>query len=184
MEMVVCPLLLAELCAELFGQLAENAAAISAKVNGIENCDAHDAAASFSNALKIGGALASIVAAKPTGGGMYAGKFSLNGANRAIINPQKLTAYALNPAHPIGGNKAAIFQSKLGFNQSNAGSLLSQIRQGVMTNPAIPGKIDSHGVRFTVDIPVVGPTGSGVVRTGWFYAPGSTTPSLATLFVK
>jgi hypothetical protein len=31
---------------------------------------------------------------------------------------------------------------------------------------------------------VSGPTGSGVVRTGWIYKVGSDVPELTTLFVK
>lgn len=90
---------------------------------------------------------------------------SLIGANRAVIDPRKLTEYALNPAHPVGGNKARVFESALGFTKNNADDLMSQLRQGVMNNTPIPGKLDQFGSRFTVDIPVTGPAGSGVVRT-------------------
>jgi hypothetical protein len=105
------------------------------------------------------------------------------GADRAVIDPRKLTEYALNPSHPVGGNKARVFE-KLGFNQGNAGELMQQLRTGVMENTPIPGKVDQFGARFTVDIPVVGPAGNGVVRTGWIYKTGSNTPELTTLFVK
>ncbi|TCM48856.1 DNRLRE domain-containing protein [Kribbella sp. VKM Ac-2568] len=113
-----------------------------------------------------------------------AGAHRLIGANRAHIDPRKLTEYALNPNHPVGGNKARVFESALGFNRSNADDLMAQLRQGVMENTPIPGNVDKWGTRFTVDIPVTGPAGSGVVRTGWIYTPGSTTPSLNTLMVR
>lgn len=61
---------------------------------------------------------------------------------------------------------------------------MMQLRQGVMKNTPIPGKVDQYGARFTVDIPIVGPKGSGVVRSGWIYKPGSSTPELTTIFVK
>ena len=112
------------------------------------------------------------------------GAFRLIGANRATIDPRKLTEYALNPNHPVGGNKARVFESALGFNRSNADDLMAQLCPGVMENTPIPGKVDKWGTRFTVDIPVTGPAGSGVVRTGWIYTPGSTTPSLNTLMVR
>jgi filamentous hemagglutinin len=51
-------------------------------------------------------------------------------------------------------------------------------------NTPVPEKVDRFGARFTVDIPVVGPQGSGVVRTGWIFKPGSKVPELTTLFVK
>ena len=107
----------------------------------------------------------------------------LVGANRAIIDPRKLTEYALNPNHPVGGNKARVFE-RLGFNQGNAGDLMQQLRTGVMENTPTPGKVDQFGARFTVDIPVVGPQGAGIVRTGWIFKAGSKIPELTTLFVK
>jgi Flp pilus assembly pilin Flp len=112
------------------------------------------------------------------------GETRLVGANRAQIDPRKLTDYALNPEHPVGGDKARVFESAFGFKRGNADDLLAQIRKGVMENRPIPGKVDAHGTRFTVDIPVNGPTGSGTVRTGWIFDPGSVTPRMTTLFVK
>uniref|UniRef100_UPI002582CAEE DUF6883 domain-containing protein n=1 Tax=uncultured Hydrogenophaga sp. TaxID=199683 RepID=UPI002582CAEE len=112
------------------------------------------------------------------------GLFFLNEADNAVIDPRKLTEYALNPSHPVGGNKARVFESALGFTKENAGDLMEQLRQGVMNNPAIAGKSDQFGARFTVDIPVSGPTGSGVVRSGWIFKPGSNTPELTTLFLR
>jgi hypothetical protein len=108
----------------------------------------------------------------------------LLGADHAEIDPKKVTDYALNPDHPVGGNKARVFDSALGFNQGNADDLMNQIQRGVTENEPIPGAVDKYGQRFTVDIPVTGPKGSGVVRTGWIYGPESTTPRMTTLFVK
>ena len=112
------------------------------------------------------------------------GSNHLVGANQAVIDPRKLTEYALNPAHPVGGNKARVFESALGFTKDNADDLMRQLQQGVVNHPAIPGKVNEFGTRFTVDIPVTGPRGSGVVRSGWIYKPGSNTPELTTIFVK
>jgi hypothetical protein len=47
--------------------------------------------------------------------------------NNAKIDPRKLTEYALNPEHPVGGNKAKVFESALGYNKSNADVLMKQI---------------------------------------------------------
>lgn len=112
------------------------------------------------------------------------GAYSLVGANRAVIDPRKLTEYALNLEHPVGGNKARVFDSALGFNKSNADDLMAQLQRGVMESTPIPNKIDQFGARFTVDIPVTGPTGSGVVRSGWIYKTGSNIPELTTIYVK
>ncbi|MBN3575893.1 DUF6883 domain-containing protein [Vibrio neptunius] len=116
--------------------------------------------------------------------GIENGAWRLAGANKATIDTRKLTEYALNPNHPVGGNKAKVFESALGFNQSNAGDLMKQLQKGVMNNTPVAGKVDKYGSRFTVDIPVTGPAGSGTVRTGWIFKPGSNTPEMTTLFVK
>jgi filamentous hemagglutinin len=112
-------------------------------------------------------------------------KGALLNSENAVIDAQKITNYALNPAHPVGGNKAIVFESALGYNQTNADSLIAQLQKGVSQYPASIGKADQFGQRFTVDIPVQGPNGStAVVRTGWIYDPGSSTPRLTTLYVK
>ncbi|MEM6559776.1 MAG: DUF6883 domain-containing protein [Myxococcota bacterium] len=118
-------------------------------------------------------------AAEPT-----ASATRLRGAERAEIDVKKLTDYALNPAHPVGGNKARVFESALGYTKSNYQGLLDQIRKGVRSNTPVAGKVDRFGSRFTVDIEVTGPSGSATVRTGWILRPGSDAPALTTLFVK
>ena len=112
------------------------------------------------------------------------GASRLIGANRAIVDPRKLLEYALNPTHPVGGNKARVFESALGFTKSNYKGLLKQIQHGVMNNTPIAAKIDQFGTRFTVDMMIKGPKGSAIVRTGWIYKSGSNIPELTTLFVK
>jgi hypothetical protein len=112
------------------------------------------------------------------------GETRLLNAEKAVIDPRKLTEYALNPTHPVGGNKAKVFESALGFNQSNADTLLKQIQQGVADHSPVAGTVDKFGSRFTVDIPVTGPKGKGVVRTGWIFKGDSEIPELTTLFVK
>jgi hypothetical protein len=108
----------------------------------------------------------------------------LEGAESAQIDPSKLQDYALNPEHAVGGNKARVFESALGYTRSNYEGLLEQIKSGVARAPAVAGKLDEYGQRFTVDIEVTGPKGTAVVRTGWIVKPGSPNPSLTTLFVK
>ena len=77
-----------------------------------------------------------------------------------------------------------MFEAELGYNRENADDLLEEIKRGVTSNPPVPAKVDEFGSRFTVDIPMVGPCGSGVVRTGWIYKGRSEIPELTTLYVK
>ena len=103
----------------------------------------------------------------------------------AIINPKKLTEYALNPNHPVGGNKAKVFESVLGYNQSNADDLMQQIYAQLPNSEAVLGKLDEYGQRYTVDMLITGPNGkTATVRTGWIIKEGSDIPELTTLWVN
>ena len=120
---------------------------------------------------------------KGTGGAKA--KNALPNVEDATINPKKLTDYALNPEHPVGANKAKVFDSALGYNQSNADGLMNQIYEKLPQTESVLGKVDNYGQRYTVDIPITGPNGNtATVRTGWILKPGSTKPELTTLFVK
>lgn len=108
----------------------------------------------------------------------------LPNAEHAQISPDKIEGYSLNPEHVSGRHKARVFESALGFNKGNADDLIGQIREGLTRNPAVLGRTDRYGQRFTVDMTIAGPKGSRVVRTSWIIEPGSTTPRLSTVFVK
>lgn len=112
-------------------------------------------------------------------------KNAVPNAENAIIDSNKIIGYALNKDHPVGGNKAKVFESALGYNQRNANELINKIQDGVRQNPAILGKSDQYGQRFTVDMPIKGPNGNTVVvRTGWILDKGSKVPRLSTTYVK
>jgi hypothetical protein len=101
------------------------------------------------------------------------------------IDPRKLTEYALNPEHQIGGSdKAVMFQNRLGFTQENYRSLLEQIETQALDAEATLGKIDHHGQRYTVDLAIIGVEGQQeTVRTGWIVALSSNVANLTTLYV-
>ena len=105
-------------------------------------------------------------------------------ASRAVIDLRKLANYALDPMHAVGGPKARVIKAALGFEKIDVEALAIQIRDGLVTNPATPGKIDEYGARFSVDIFVIGPKGSATLRTGWIFDTGSDFPRLTTAFVK
>ena len=118
-------------------------------------------------------------------GGIKAIDKAIPNVENATINPKKLTEYALNPNHPVGGNKAKVFESALGYNQSNADDLMRQIYEKLPNSEAVLGQLDEYGQRYIVDIPITGPNGNTVnVRTGWIIKTGSDIPELTTLFIK
>jgi hypothetical protein len=85
----------------------------------------------------------------------------------------------------VGGNNAKVFDSVLGYNQSNAEDLLNQVYGKLPDSEAVLGKLEEYGQRYTVDMQITGPNGNtATVRTGWIIKQGSTTPELTTIYVK
>ena len=112
-------------------------------------------------------------------------KNPLPNIENAKIDPRKLTDYALNLEHPIGGNKAKVFESALGYNKSNASELMNQVYEKLPNSEAVLGKVDQYGQRYTVDMQITGPNANtAIVRTGWILKTGSTTPEMTTIYVK
>lgn len=103
---------------------------------------------------------------------------------QAVFTPKKIFGYALNVDHPRGGNKARVFAAALGFTADNGDLLISALREGVPRQPAKLLEQTTHGDLYRVDVPVTGPAGSAIVRTGWLVEPGADGPRLTSAFVK
>lgn len=110
-------------------------------------------------------------------------------ADKAEMDPNKFSGYALNPDHPVGGNKAKVFAAATGLEQKDSADVMAQINDGLTKHVPEPGKVDQYGQRFTMRTPVTGPTGTATVESGWIYdrnqATGeiSSIPRLVTVFV-
>jgi hypothetical protein len=101
-----------------------------------------------------------------------------------IIDPRKLTDYALNPDSPLGRHKARVFRAALGFGRENYSDLMCQLEKRCPEARAILGREDRFGRRFTVDVEIKGANGQmAIVRTGWIVPPESHTARLVTLYV-
>ncbi len=106
----------------------------------------------------------------------------------ATIPSDKLERYALNPNHvslvygrSSGRDKARVFKSALGFDQSNWELLKRKILEELPYHEAILGKEDEYGKRYTVTLPIEGPNSNTVsVLTGWIILVGRDYPSLTT----
>ncbi|WP_017316761.1 DUF6883 domain-containing protein [Mastigocladopsis repens] len=102
-----------------------------------------------------------------------------------VIDPRKLTNYALNTDNPVGADKAVMFQRDLGFTIDNYQLLLEQISTQALDAEAILGRADEHGQRYTVDLDITGTQGQrSIVRTGWIVEPNSDSARLVTLYVR
>jgi len=106
-------------------------------------------------------------------------------AERIVVDPHKLTWYALNPNSPSGKYKAVLFERLLGFNQENCTDLIHQLEKRCLQAEATFHSEDEFGRRYTVDVLVEGTTGQqAVVGTGWIVLTEAREAHLVTLYVK
>jgi len=105
-------------------------------------------------------------------------------ADQVVIDPRKLTHYALNPEHEEGKHKARVFERALGYNLINFQHLLDQIVQMALDAEVEFTQLNEYGQFFQADLIVEGINGRRVlVRTGWRIPPDSKEARLTTLFV-
>ena len=105
--------------------------------------------------------------------------------NQVVIDPRKLTHYALDPNSPYGQHKAIIFEATLGFTKENYTALLEQLETRSLQAEAVYHSEDQFGIRYSVDITVSGIQGQqAIVRTGWLVPPNSEKAHLTTLYVR
>ena len=106
--------------------------------------------------------------------------------SRIVIDPRKLTEYALNPDNPRGANKAVMFERHLGFTKDNYQLLLQQIESKALNAEATLQTTDIHGQRYQVDLEIEGVESGQIetVRTGWIVELESDAARLVTLYVR
>jgi hypothetical protein len=102
-----------------------------------------------------------------------------------MIDPGKLTDYALDPESPKGKDKAWMFQRYLGYTKENYQILLERINDLILDAEAIPQSEDQFGTRYQVDLEIPGVEADQIetVRTGWLIAPNSQQAKLTTLYI-
>jgi hypothetical protein len=113
---------------------------------------------------------------------------ALPGWEQAQIKDEKLAEYALNPSHTYGesrgADKARVFKSALGFDQSNWRLLKQAILDGLPSYEAVFTLEDEHGRRYRVTMRITGPNGRAAhVLTAWIIRPGTDRPDLITAYV-
>ncbi|MGC4768952.1 WXG100 family type VII secretion target [Micromonospora sp. DT44] len=101
--------------------------------------------------------------------------------SKAEIDSRKITAYAMNPEHPVGKNKYRVINSATGLGPDDADVIMQQIREGVLVGKPLQGKADDFGQRWQVDLPLTGPSGTITVRTAWILENGASAPRMVTI---
>jgi hypothetical protein len=103
---------------------------------------------------------------------------------RAVIAPEKLTRYLLNPSHKRGSAKARLLLS-LGYRTDAAGVLESDLRSQHLPLEAARTSQNAYGVVYEIEGPISTPTGR-IVRfcSIWQVDTGSETPRFITMYPR
>lgn len=108
----------------------------------------------------------------------------LPNADRAVADIEKLRDYSLNPEHDEGKHKARVFQSALGFTQSDAAILRAMVLEAARTQEATTGKFIAHGQMYVVDFITPGLRGPVLIRTAWIVETDTDFARLVTCYVR
>lgn len=102
-------------------------------------------------------------------------------ADRAIIDPRKITHYLLSLSHPVGSAKAR-FLLRFGFRQDRPQRLTEALRRHIMDHAISETDATPHGVIHAVDGALPTPDGRApCVRTVWIIKAGENIPRFVTL---
>ncbi len=106
----------------------------------------------------------------------------LPGADRAVIEPEKVREYLLSSSHPVGRFKAAFFAA-LGFGPDRWSDLRDELLLAARSPDATPGQPSPFGQKYEVRATLRGPAGrsAGVVSV-WIQLHGEDFPRFVTAF--
>jgi hypothetical protein len=105
-------------------------------------------------------------------------------ADRAVIAPDKLTAYLLNPNHKRGGPKARLLTS-LGYSAAQPNVLDKALRDQHLTLDVETETSNAYGVMYEIVGPLNTPSGRTVrFRSAWQIDTGTDVPRLITMYPR
>jgi hypothetical protein len=108
----------------------------------------------------------------------------LPNGDRAVVELEKLVGYCLDPTHPRGRHKARVFAAVLGLSRDDAPAVRLVLLAGARNSEAaVAGQKDGFGVRFNLDLPVTGPRGTALVRSGWIVRAAEDFPRFTSCYV-
>jgi hypothetical protein len=102
-------------------------------------------------------------------------------ADKARIDPRKISDYLLSAIHPVGRHKQRFFAG-IGFSRDRAEHLVAAIRQVGREGTVRNETATRHGTKYIVDGWLVAPIGRVGIRTVWIVPEGSLLPELVTAF--
>ena len=109
----------------------------------------------------------------------------LPNADRATVDEDKLSGYALNREHPLGRHKARVFQSALGIGQDDWEYLRDQFLAAIPSATVATVRVTSFGTLYEVPMLIEGLNGeTHEVTTAWFVANDDDRPKLVSTYVN
>lgn len=104
-----------------------------------------------------------------------------NGRN-AVVDLRKLTAYALDPDHERGKEKARLFKATLDLEARDAPRLREALLDAALTVDAVERGSDRFGTRYMIEFEMVWKGKVALVRSVWFMRAGENFPRLVSCF--
>jgi hypothetical protein len=108
----------------------------------------------------------------------------LPNGERAIVDVNKITGYALNPMHPYGRHHARLFKRLLGIGIDDADRLIEALRYAAANEEAGVGQQSPFGAKYEVRFVMEGPRRSYTILSVWMIRNGETDPRLVTVYVE
>lgn len=108
----------------------------------------------------------------------------LPNGERAYVDLRKLTDYALDPHHRVGGNKARVFASVLGLTRDDATVLQAALLSVAATEVAVLTALDEHGEHFAIEFMMAHKGRQSVLRSKWMIRHGEDIPRLVSVWVR
>lgn len=106
----------------------------------------------------------------------------LPNAERAEIDPAKITGYLLSSGHPIGRYKRPIFLS-LGYSLEQWTKLRDDLLAHTATGEVVQGQYSKYGQKYEVRGILTGPSGKQVaIKSVWIILVGDKNPRFVTAF--
>lgn len=107
----------------------------------------------------------------------------LPAADRAVVPAPKLRDYALNPDHPVGGPKARLWRSVLGFERDDWQLLRDRLLEAVADTPVTDLRAGERITTFETILTITGTNGRRAeVVAAWQIVDGA--PRLVTAFPR
>ena len=106
----------------------------------------------------------------------------LPNAENAVIAPEKLKDYLLNPTHKKGGTKARLLLA-LGYSADNWQRLETDLRAGHLGAEVVGESANDYGKCYEIVAPLQSPSGRAIpFRSVWQIDTGTDYPRLITMY--